>query len=365
MSDVELFTPSDGMPVRSYAEANRELVTSFVRYMESRGLSPRTIESYGDSCARFAETLGSASVVEADRSQIRFFLTGLLKKGLHDNSVRLHTAALRCFWKFIGLSGITNHNPTLILSHRKVPGRLPRVLSGSEVERLIAAAQDPFERAVVEMLYGTGVRVSELVGLRLENIDFAEHRILVKKGKGGKDRYVLFGSPAAKAIFEYRAWRPTKTFLFEAPARNGHIIRGKRWWTGLLYVNRIQHRFKIGQLPELPTAEDARRQFDRIAANIPGFKPVPARPYSPGAIRGVLNRLAHRAGVGHIHPHSLRRAMACHMLSGGGNLRAIQELLGHERIGTTQLYTHLTAQELKKTHQKCHPHEQRRTDEKK
>src|ERR1700733_1567683 len=101
-----------------------------------------------------------------------------------DSSVRLHTAALRFFWKFIGLSGITRHDPTLMLSHRKLPGRLPRVLTVREVEELIGAASDPFEKAVVETLYATGLRVSELVALRLENIDFAEHVILVKNGKG-------------------------------------------------------------------------------------------------------------------------------------------------------------------------------------
>jgi integrase/recombinase XerC len=351
----ELFT---GEITRSYVDANRELVASFVRYMEARGMSAPTIRSYRDSCQRLAETMASRSIVELRRSDIRVFLTGLLKKGLTQSSVRLHTAALRAFYRFIGLSGLTRHDPMLMISHRKLPGRLPRVLTVQEVEALIAAAKDPFERVVPEFLYSTGLRISEAVNLRLENIDFAEHMILVKKGKGGKDRYVLFGSYAARAINEYLAWRPSKTFLFEAPARDGRICFKRKSWIARFYVDRIQREIRIGSLREFPDSEAARREFERIAANIPGFKPVPARPYDPVAIRQLLTKLAHRARVERVHPHALRRAMACHMLSHGADIRAIQELLGHTNLSTTMIYTHLTNQDLKRIHDNCHPRAQ-------
>jgi len=357
MTDDEVFT---GLPTRSYADANRELVASFVRYMEARGIAAPTIRSYRDSCQRLAETMASRSIVDLRRSDIRNFLTGLLQKGLADSSVRLHTAALRALYRFIRLSGLTRHDPMLMISHRKLPGRLPRVLTVQQVEALIAAATDPFERVVPEFLYSTGLRISEAVSLRLENIDFAEHMILVKKGKGGKDRYVLFGTHAARAMNEYLAWRPSKTFLLEAPARDGMIVasRKDRCWRARLYVDGVQREMRLGSIKQFPDAEAAQREFERIAANIPGFKPVPARPYHPTAIRLVLKKLAHRAGIGRVHPHSLRRAMACHMLSHGADIRSIQELLGHTNLSTTMLYTHLNAQELKKIHDNCHPRAQ-------
>jgi len=246
----------------------------------------------------------------------------------------------------------------LMISHRKVPGRLPRVLTLQEVEALIAAAQNPFERAVIETLYATGVRVSEFIQLRLENIDFGERLILVKKGKGKKDRYVLFGARAAKAMRDYLDWRPSKTFLFEAPARHGVIVSSRKSWRARLFVDGVQREMRIGRLGQFRDAEAARREFERIAAKIPGFKPVSARPYHPAAIRLVLKKLAHRAGVERVYPHSLRRAMACHMLSHGADIRAIQELLGHNSLSTTMIYTTLTAQELKRIHDNCHPRAQ-------
>ena len=128
---------------------------------------------------------------------------------------------------------------------------------------------------------------------------------------------------------------------------------------GYYYGGDTQTRIVIGRKKDLPTIEDARREFDRILSQTPGFTVLPARAYTPQAIGGLLNRLAHRAGIEHVHPHALRRTMACHMLQSGAGIRAIQELLGHERLGTTMLYTHLTAEDLKRVHEKCHPHEQK------
>ena len=149
--EVELFTAGDALPTRSYAEANRELVASFVRYMESRPMTENTIRKYSDTCARFIEMLGSVSAVEANRTDIRVFLSKLLNKGLAGASVHLHTAALRLFYKFVRVAGLTTHNPTLLLPNRKVSHRLPRVRSVAEVEALINAAprRIPLERGRV------------------------------------------------------------------------------------------------------------------------------------------------------------------------------------------------------------------------
>lgn len=163
------------------------------------------------------------SALQANRTDVRTFLTRLLRKGLAGSSIQLHTAALRSFYRFVRMSGLSDHDPTLLLPQRKVSHRLPRVLSVAEVEALINAARNPFEQAVPEFMYSTACRVSELVALELKNVDLAEHLVLFKHTKGRKDRYVPFGRHAAKAIFEYLKWRPSQKYLFEAPARTGQI----------------------------------------------------------------------------------------------------------------------------------------------
>lgn len=347
------------LPIRSYAQANDELTAAFERYLVARGNSPRTIRAYSLAVGGFVDWLGSRSVGEVERDTIRLWLTDLHKRGLDANTIRLRTAALRAFFKFIRLAGLTKYDPTSAISHRKIPRHVPRVLTVEEIGKLIDAARDPLERAVVEVLYATGVRVSELVKIRLEDIDFADGQlgsIRVHKGKGNKDRVVLFGRKAAEAIRDYLAWRPSQEFLLEAPARDGSVSLEGRHWHARFYAGARQREISVGSVADLPTLADARKQFERITANIPGFRPIPARPYSARAISNLIGRLGHRAKLGRVHPHALRRAFACHLLASGADLRVIQELLGHERVSTTALYTFLSVRDLKRAHETCHPH---------
>jgi site-specific recombinase XerD len=361
---------TESVPVHSHAPANRELVAAFGRYMEARGFAAGTQKEYGDAASRYVESLRAASAVEATRADVRLFLNELCERGLSATSISKYTFGLRAFYKFLRLAGIApGASPMVTISNRRIPRRVPRVLTLEEIERLIAATQSPFERAVIEVLYSTGVRVSELVSLKLEDVDMGEHVILVKKGKGRKDRYVLFGRQAAKAIADYLRWRPSKEFLFEAPARNGRVYKIGGNWYARFYMDRQYRNIAIfrtsvvGRQSDaplagpMPTWAQARREFERIASKIPGFEPVPQRPYHARSIDLLLNRVGNRARLGRVHPHMLRRAMACHMLQGGANLRVVQDLLGHERIMTTQLYTYLSPNDLKKVHERCHPHE--------
>jgi site-specific recombinase XerD len=357
---------SSNAVIQSYAEANRELVAAFGRFLVSRGLSFNTVRSYNETMRRLSEFFGSAGIVEADRSALREFLGLFFSRGLGATSIRRHTGGLRAFYKFVRLAGQTHHDPTLLLPHRKVPSRLPVVLSVAECERLISAARDPFERAVAEVLYSTGVRVAELVSLRLDDIQWASdesqpNSIRIHRGKGEKDRVALFGGKAAGAIRAYQEFRPSKAgFLFEAPARNGSVVRRGGSWQGRFYVDRIQHTVAV--IPDTATYSKARRELDRLTSKIPGFEPIPPRQYTARAIRNVLNRLADRAGLAGVHPHALRRAFASHLLQRGADLRVVQELLGHSSVETTAIYTHLTADDLKAVHAKAHPHAEEAAD---
>ncbi len=236
----------DTSTVRSFAKSNQELVAAFGRYMESRGFASTTQKEYGVAASRYVESLRTTSAVDAMRADVRFFLNELCDRGLSATSITKMTFGLRAFYKFLRLAGLSvGVSPMLTISNRKIPRRLPRVLTVDEIEKLIAAGQNPFERAVIEVMYSTGVRVSELVSLRLEDVNMAEHVILIKKGKGGKDRYVLFGQHAAKAISEYLRWRPWKEFLFEALARNGRVCKAGGSWCARFYVNGVEQQIPI------------------------------------------------------------------------------------------------------------------------
>lgn len=365
---------NESIPVRSHAENNRYLVSRFQVYLQSRGRSQNTQRKYLESLNQLVDFLGSRNIVDLDRATIRLLMTKWYGKGLHPNSVRLHVLAFRTFFKYLRLTGLAHHDPTLLISHPKVPTRVPVVLTVDEVRRLIGAARDPFEKAVVEVLYATGCRVSELVNLRTEDILCSDtdepSSIRIKNGKGGKDRRVYFGIPAAKAIHEYQKWRPSKHgYLFEAPPRTGVIFQhpsrkpGKKgYWHAEVYLNRVQRKFSLGRIEDLPTEADAHAALGRFLRHRSGYQPLPSRPYLPQAIRDVLNRLAERAGIPHVHPHGLRRAMASHLLKSGGDLRAVQELLGHTNLSTTMRYTVLDVGDLRKVYEKAHPHAKGETD---
>ena len=278
--------------VQSHAESNRELAEAFERYLVSRGFSPPTLRAYMDSVNRYVEMLGSMSVVDAERREIREFQAGLLKRGLSSNSLRLHTIALRGFHKFIRLSGLTKHDPTLLLSPRKLPGRIPRFLTLKEVDKLLAACETPFERAVIEVMYSTGVRISELVSIRVEDITFSSPGVIrIIRGKGNKDRIVLFGSKADAAIREYLGDRRTG-FLFEAPARIGELIKS-RWrkcsWYGRYYDNGVQREVRLGKVADMSEAE-AREKLDQFLSADAGIYRASGK-----ALRQPLNSPCPRA----------------------------------------------------------------------
>ena len=346
---------SESRPARSYVSSNRDLVGAFERYLIIRGLSERTNRAYMDSVTRYVDLLGSADAVTANRTDVRKFQNALLKRGLCANSIQLHTAALRFFYKFLRNSELTKNDPTLLISSRKLPFRMQFVPTLAEIEKIIDVAETPLERAVVEVFYATGVRISELVALRLEEIKFSDLGVIrVLRGKGDKDRTVLFGSSAARAIRDYLGDRQSG-FLFEAPARGGQFFKRQSSWYGRFYDDHVQREVRLGKICDLSEAE-ARAKFERLKAETPGFRAVPSRPYTREAIDGILRRVAFRAGVSRTTPHAVRRAFASHQLQNGADLRVIQELLGHKSISSTMRYTNLTGANLKDIHDRCHPH---------
>ncbi len=345
--------------IHSFAGSNEDLRAAFARYQVALGHAETTINDYADSVGRFLKSLGSANVLDAPRSAYRNFLAGLANRGLCSNTIRQHTQALRAFCKFLRASSLMRHDPTLLLSQRKVGRRIPRVLTPDEMVRLIEAANNPLERAVSQVLYSTGMRVSELCKMRIENVNFETRIMRVVKGKGGKSRIVPFGSYALAAIREYHEWRkPQAGWLFEFYGREPNLyLRYGKTWYAWFYLKSKRCNWRIGDVADLPTIEDARRELDRQYAKHPDYKPPrPAGPINARTVRYILQRLAVRANLKGVTPHALRRALATHMLESGASIRVVQEILGHERLTTTALYTLLSAAKLSAVYAQCHPH---------
>lgn len=290
-------------------------IDQFILYLATeRGLSDNyqlstraSLESFSKWAAEM-KGIESPSAVEA--GHIGDFLGWRKRGGASASTVKLHAVALRVFFRHLLQRGKLPRDPTEFLPVPKIERYLPHTLTPPEVARLIAAAagKTPLEmrdRAVVELLYASGLRVSELCSVRLENLDLEQGFIRVI-GKGNKQRLVPVGGKAREAVERYLgAGRPA--------------LVGKK--TG-------------GEI----------------------FLSVRGRKLTNQRIWQVLAALGKRAGLDkEIHPHMLRHSFATHLLGGGADLRIIQEMLGHADISTTQVYTHVNSRQLQQTHRQFHP----------
>ncbi|HEY1936680.1 MAG TPA: tyrosine recombinase XerC [Candidatus Angelobacter sp.] len=278
-----------------------------------RNASVHTLRAYSNELNRFAEYLGpEARWKEVDHVSIRGYLSYLHGCGLSKVSLARALAALRSMYKWLGREGIVQQNPAKLVSTPKLPKKLPRVPTIEEINGLLntempeSAAFPERDRAIFELLYGCGLRNSELVGIELGDIDEANGVILVR-GKGKKQRYVPMEGAAADALSIYRKARQE---LLNAASKSSRR----------LFINQ-----RGGPLTS--------RSVGRIVKQIAIARGLPSD----------------------IHPHTLRHAFGTHMLTEGADLRAIQELLGHERLSTTQRYTQLSITHVMEVYDRTHP----------
>lgn len=287
-------------------------IRSFLAELRRRNASPNTINSYGKDLAAFAEFIGDRPIMAIDHTRIRSYLSELYSRGLKRSSVARALASLRSLFAFLASEGFLEQNPAALVATPRLPKQLPRVPTIEEMAAILDnnvndASGFPERDAVIfELLYGSGLRNSELVGIELNHIDWPHQRLLVR-GKGSKERYVPFSDSASDAI---------KAYL---PKRSGAIAAAKQRHSTLL-VNA-----RGGKL----TTRSVGRIVKRIAI---------ARGLSPD-----------------VHPHTLRHAFGTHLLEEGADLRAIQEMLGHERLSTTQRYTQLSVKHIMQVYDATHP----------
>ena len=297
-------------------ESASTLAAQMERYAQElarEGASPHTLAAYRGDLAQFLEFLSPPELAPPEPAAIdllllREWLVWLYGQGLTAVSIRRKLAAVRGFFKFLRREGLIVTNFARLLRTPKAPQKLPEVMTAEQANRLVDSIPGDMERphpvrdrALVELLYGCGLRVSEAAGLNLDDLDRAQGWLRVR-GKGRKEREVPLPRQAAEALDRYLAERP--------------VVRDQ---------------------PAIFLNHHGGRLTDR-------------------GMRGIVKFYAtYATGDSSIHPHSLRHAYATHLLAAGADLRAIQELLGHARLSTTQKYTKVTLTDLMAVYDKAHP----------
>lgn len=289
------------------------LAESFLQFQSvERNASPRTLINYAHALRSFrADCADFTEWAECSADQFRAWLFLLMKREMGRATIRLHFSALRSFFKFLTRRHGLKANPLLDVQMPKAERKLPVVLTLAQVEELLALPMTlPREKqapewmpardaAILETFYSTGLRLSELVNIDIEEMDVFNDTITVR-GKGRKERLALVGPHAAKAIQHYRH------------AAGVH--------SGPLFLSKVRRRITIQ------------------------------------AVGDVLQKYLRQSSIQlHVTPHKLRHSFATHLLNNGADLRSVQELLGHASLSTTQIYTHVTTERMKKVYDAAHP----------
>jgi integrase/recombinase XerD len=289
-------------------------VDSFLALSAAR-LAPRTVEAYRRDLAHLSTWL-DRSPATASADDLAAYVAQLRADGLAATTIARRLAAIRSFFRHQVLVGARDDNPAAQVELPKRRRALPRTLSPGEVERLLDAAMGTTplamrDRALVELLYGGGLRVSEATGLDKNSVDL-EHRFVRCIGKGNKERVVPIGRPAVDALRRYLA----------------------------------HGRAHLECQPRMELFLNAR-----------------GGPLTRAGVFLILRKLAEKAGLeaGRVHPHLLRHSFATHLLEGGADLRAVQEMLGHADLATTELYTHVSDRRRRELFFQAHPHARRKT----
>ena len=273
------------------------LLSDFIDYIEiEKGLSPNTVNAYRRDISSFIDFCGESDITVITRLHISSYILSLRDNGISPSSIARKLSALKSFFKWACANEFLKSNPLSSVETAKLPKHLPKVLSVSEINALMAQNLNITEKVIIELLYSCGLRVSELSNLSVNNINMQAKNILCF-GKGSKERMVPFGEVAYDIINDYLKLREVIVLKF----------------------NIISNRLLITDTGRLMTRQDIYRIIHR------------------------LGEILHKE----ISPHTLRHTFATHLLENGADLRVVQELLGHSDVATTQLYTHISKKRLK------------------
>ncbi len=297
---------------------SRHVVEDYITYLRSaRGLSDHTVRAYRRDVENYLAFLSRRGTTpqSADSRTGRAYIAELSRTGRQPSSINRALSAIRGFHRFASTHGYFSSDPFTAVRSSKGGGKLPDVLFEREIEELlarIAPGDDGFaasrDRALMEMLYSTGCRVSEVVGMNVTDVDVKRHTVMVR-GKGRKDRLVFVGKQATAALSDY------------LPHRAARSDRAAAGTVSALFLNARGRRLT--------------RQ---------------------GASHIVERRLREAGVQKHVTPHTFRHSFATHLLDNGADIRSVQEMLGHASLSSTQLYTHVGIERLKRVYRDAHPH---------
>lgn len=280
-----------------------QILSEYLEYLEvEKGLSQNTLDAYRRDLSAFIDfcaSLGAEELTQIQRNNLNSYILDLREKKYSATSVTRKIASLRGFYKWLCANEICVQNPTLTLEQPKIPKKLPKVMTISEIENILREDLTKTQKLIVELLYGCGLRVSELVGLKTNSIDL-NASYLRCSGKGSKERLVPLGSKAKTALMDYFEHRDFLVKKHNFDTKNLFITDSGRFLTRQDVYNFIHEQGK------------------KINKNI--------------------------------SPHTLRHSFATHLLENGADLRIVQELLGHSDVSTTQLYTHISKKRLKEVY---------------
>jgi len=342
------------------AQFNLELVRRFNLWLIAQKYQHSTQQYYKHTAEHFSAFLGNKSATTVTYVDILEYLAALAQRGQSLHGLRHYLHGLRIFYDFLDFGGlITEHAPRMVRL-KAVRAKVPVVINERQVIRLIAAAQTPRDRLIVELLYATGCRGSEIGRIKVEDIDFDGHKIRVI-GKANKPRFVLFGTPAKRAIRAYLKGRQSGYLIDDAiPQQKGSVIPA--WngaWTLAWRVYSGPHRYKHYRhyIPVRYKASrrEARAMLRKLTKDVDLSRPTTSTPKTASCIWDAVKAMAARAGMPWICPQTLRHTFATHLLDHNANLRVIQHLMGHASGRTTEIYTHVSRVDLRKPYDRCHP----------
>lgn len=282
---------------------------NFYEYLEGKKYSSNTINSYRKDLNQFEIYCKDINVKNIDYEFIRKYLHFLYEKKYSSKSISRHISSLKSFFKYLMLSDIIKTNPMTLISSPKLEKKLPNYINYNDLETILSIPDknDTFglrNALILELLYSCGVRVSELVNIKISDIDFSNNRILIL-GKGNKERFVLYGSNCSKLLKEYLS--KSRTLLINQ--ENDYLLLNK-------FGNKITDR----------------------------------------AIRMIIEDVIKKSSLKlNVSPHTFRHTFATHLLNEGADLKIVQELLGHENIATTGIYTHVSNERLRRVYLDSHP----------
>ena len=290
-----------------------KLINDFLKYLSvERNYSEHTIISYKTDLEEYKEYLKNTNIKDTDYKFIRSYLTYMFDKKYEKKTISRHISSLRSFYKYLLEEKIIKKNPMTLISNPKLDKKLPNFLYYDELEILLNIPDKSTvlglrDALILELLYSTGIRVSELINIRMKDINKSDKKILIM-GKGSKERYVLYGEVLDNLLDAY-----IKESRSKLNKNSDYLILNKNG-------NKITDR----------------------------------------GIRLIISKIIKKGEIDyHVSPHTLRHTFATHMLENGADLKSVQELLGHENLSTTQIYTHVSNERLRSVYLNAHPRAKR------